>query len=170
MLWVLKRTVSMRWFFSAPKTNVKTDGLENNRNFKLKHLLIQTYNGTSWLYCTCIFCCCWKYHWSKKGLKMIREWQCTRCLFVNTGFTIYVILLFLLRILSLNWLITTITLWKPILQTLWTQSLGLDKQSDQNSLCLFPWSEVVWSAFEYIVYAADVKSIQHFQDKFFKAG
>ena len=26
MLWVLKRTVSMRWFFLAPKTYVETDG------------------------------------------------------------------------------------------------------------------------------------------------
>ena len=26
MLWVLKRTVSMRRFFEAPKTHVKTDG------------------------------------------------------------------------------------------------------------------------------------------------
>ena len=26
MLWVLKRTVSMRRFFRAPKTNAKTDG------------------------------------------------------------------------------------------------------------------------------------------------
>ena len=26
MLWVLKRTISMRWFFWAPKTSVKTDG------------------------------------------------------------------------------------------------------------------------------------------------
>ena len=30
MLWVLKRTVSMRRFFWAPKTYVKTDGLEKN--------------------------------------------------------------------------------------------------------------------------------------------
>ena len=29
MLWVLKRTVSMRQFFWAPKTYVQTDGLEN---------------------------------------------------------------------------------------------------------------------------------------------
>ena len=29
MLWVLKRTVSMRRFFRAHKTNVKIDGLEN---------------------------------------------------------------------------------------------------------------------------------------------
>ena len=36
MLWVLKRTVSMRRFFWAPKTYVQTDGLENIYNFKLK--------------------------------------------------------------------------------------------------------------------------------------
>ena len=29
MLWVLKRTLSMRRFFWAPKTDVQTDGLEN---------------------------------------------------------------------------------------------------------------------------------------------
>ena len=33
MLWVLKRTVSRRRFFRAPKAYVVTDGLENNRNF-----------------------------------------------------------------------------------------------------------------------------------------
>ena len=36
MLWVLKRTVSMRRFFWAPKKYVKTDGLENIYNFILK--------------------------------------------------------------------------------------------------------------------------------------
>ena len=38
MLWVLKRTVSMRRFFWAPKTYmyVKTDGQENIYNFTLK--------------------------------------------------------------------------------------------------------------------------------------
>ena len=36
MLWVLKRTVSMRQFFWAPKTYVQTDGLENIYNFMLK--------------------------------------------------------------------------------------------------------------------------------------
>ena len=35
MLWVLKRTVSMRRFFWATKTNVKTDGLENIYFFTL---------------------------------------------------------------------------------------------------------------------------------------
>ena len=35
MLWVLKRTISMRQFFLAPKTYVQTDGLENIYNFKL---------------------------------------------------------------------------------------------------------------------------------------
>ena len=29
MLWVLKRTVSLRRFFSAPKTYIQTDGLDN---------------------------------------------------------------------------------------------------------------------------------------------
>ena len=37
MLWVLKRTVSMRRFFWAPKTYVQTDGLENIYNFTLKN-------------------------------------------------------------------------------------------------------------------------------------
>ena len=36
MLWVLKRTVSMRRFFWAPKTYVQTDGLENIYNFTFK--------------------------------------------------------------------------------------------------------------------------------------
>ena len=36
MLWVLKRTVSMRQFFWAPKTYDKTDGLENIYEFTLK--------------------------------------------------------------------------------------------------------------------------------------
>ena len=35
MLWVLKRTVSMRQFFWAPITYVQTDGLENIYNFML---------------------------------------------------------------------------------------------------------------------------------------
>ena len=35
MLWVLKRTVSMRRFFWAPKTHVYIDCLENNFNFPL---------------------------------------------------------------------------------------------------------------------------------------
>ena len=35
MLWVLKRTVSMRRFFLAPKTYVKMDGLENIYNCTL---------------------------------------------------------------------------------------------------------------------------------------
>ena len=35
MLWVLKRTVSMRRFFWAPKTYDKTDGQENIYNFTL---------------------------------------------------------------------------------------------------------------------------------------
>ena len=36
MLWVLKRTVSMRLFFWAPKTYVKIDGYEKIYNFTLK--------------------------------------------------------------------------------------------------------------------------------------
>ena len=36
MLWVLKRTVSMRQFFYAPKTYAKNYGLENIHNFTLK--------------------------------------------------------------------------------------------------------------------------------------
>ena len=35
MLWVLKRTVSMRQFFWAPKTYAKNYGLENIYNFTL---------------------------------------------------------------------------------------------------------------------------------------
>ena len=39
MLWVLKRTVSMRRVFLAPKTNVKTDDRwEKNYNFSLNTL------------------------------------------------------------------------------------------------------------------------------------
>ena len=36
MLWVLKRTLSMRRFFWAPKTYVKINGQENIYNFTLK--------------------------------------------------------------------------------------------------------------------------------------
>ena len=39
MLWVLKRTVSMRGFFWAPKTYVQTDGLENIKNCTLKNFV-----------------------------------------------------------------------------------------------------------------------------------
>ena len=39
MLSVLKRTVSMGWFFLAPKKYVKTDGLENINNFTLKNFV-----------------------------------------------------------------------------------------------------------------------------------
>ena len=35
MLWVLKRTVSMRRFFRAPKTHIQTNGLANIYNIKL---------------------------------------------------------------------------------------------------------------------------------------
>ena len=37
MLWVLKRKVSVRRFFWAPKTYVQTDGLENIYYFTLKN-------------------------------------------------------------------------------------------------------------------------------------
>ena len=40
MLWVLKRTVSMRRFFWAPKTYGKTDGKEIINNFTLKNFAI----------------------------------------------------------------------------------------------------------------------------------
>ena len=36
MLWVLKRTISMRWFFCAPKTYAKHLGQENIHRFTLK--------------------------------------------------------------------------------------------------------------------------------------
>ena len=36
MLWVLKRTVSMRWFFWAPEVGVKLDGSENIHKFTHK--------------------------------------------------------------------------------------------------------------------------------------
>ena len=39
MLWVIKRTVSMRQFFLAPKTYVKTNELENIYNFTLKNFV-----------------------------------------------------------------------------------------------------------------------------------
>ena len=46
ILWVLKRKVSMRLFFLAPKTHVLIDGyfIENNYNFMLK-ILFWTYNN-----------------------------------------------------------------------------------------------------------------------------
>ena len=46
MLCVLKRTVSMRRFFWAPITYVKTDGQENIYNFTLKNVFIYTYIPT----------------------------------------------------------------------------------------------------------------------------
>ena len=39
MLWVLKRTLSMRWFFGATKKYVKTDGLEDICKFTLKNFV-----------------------------------------------------------------------------------------------------------------------------------
>ena len=45
MLWVLKITISMRWFFLASEPHVLTDLQENNFNFTLKKiLLIWTYD------------------------------------------------------------------------------------------------------------------------------
>ena len=39
-LWLLERTVSMRRFFWAPKTNVKIDGWENIHNFTLNYFCL----------------------------------------------------------------------------------------------------------------------------------
>ena len=39
MLWVLKRTVSMGWFFWTPKTDVKMDRLENIYKFTFKYFI-----------------------------------------------------------------------------------------------------------------------------------
>ena len=39
MFLVLKRTVSMKRFFWAPKTSVQTDGLKNIYNFTLKNFV-----------------------------------------------------------------------------------------------------------------------------------
>ena len=49
MLWVLKRTISMRWFFWAPKTYAKNYGLENIYNFTLNLFVY-------------LDLCCWKSH------------------------------------------------------------------------------------------------------------
>ena len=50
MLWVLKRTVSMRRSFWAPKTNVYTEGKENIRNaFKIKLFLISQPKHMLWV-------------------------------------------------------------------------------------------------------------------------
>ena len=42
MLWVLKRTVSMRRFFWAPKTYVKADGKDNIYNFIVVTIALAT--------------------------------------------------------------------------------------------------------------------------------
>ena len=42
MLWVLKRTVSMRRFFWAPKTYVKIDGFENIFQFYAEIFCLST--------------------------------------------------------------------------------------------------------------------------------
>ena len=47
MLWVLKRTVSLRRFFWAPETNVKINGKENIHKFMLKNVFISTYDNFS---------------------------------------------------------------------------------------------------------------------------
>ena len=39
MLWVLKRTTSMKQFFLESKTYVQTDGVENIYNFTLKNFV-----------------------------------------------------------------------------------------------------------------------------------
>ena len=41
MLWVLNGTVSIRRFFWAPKTYVKTDGQENNHTFTLENFAVK---------------------------------------------------------------------------------------------------------------------------------
>ena len=43
MLWVLKRTVSMKRFFGVPKTNVKIVGKEINTILGAQPILIWTY-------------------------------------------------------------------------------------------------------------------------------
>ena len=43
MLWILKIIVSMRWFFVALKTYVKTDGYEKFKILRSKILFIETY-------------------------------------------------------------------------------------------------------------------------------
>ena len=62
MLWVLKRTVSMRRFFWAPKTYVKTEGQENIFTFTLKN---------------CVYLNLWDIHarWmSIRSASNIKEW------------------------------------------------------------------------------------------------
>ena len=46
MVWVLKRTVSMRQVFLAPKTHAKTDGQKNNYNFMLEKIAQWTFETT----------------------------------------------------------------------------------------------------------------------------
>ena len=55
MLLVLKRTISIRRFFWAHKTYVKTDGKENIANFTLKFLFILTYEDVLNVLALCIF-------------------------------------------------------------------------------------------------------------------
>ena len=51
MLWVLKRTVSMRRFFWAPKTYAKNFGWENIYNFMLKFFVYLNL----WLKCSMVY-------------------------------------------------------------------------------------------------------------------
>ena len=48
MLWVLKRAISLRWFFRVPKSYVQTDRLEKNQILSLKKRL------HIWIYATCL--------------------------------------------------------------------------------------------------------------------
>ena len=50
MLWILKRSVSMRRFFWAPKTYVKTDGYENIYNYMLKKFCLSKLDQPMWLW------------------------------------------------------------------------------------------------------------------------
>ena len=58
MLWVPKRTISMRGFFWAPKTYVQTDGFESLYNFTLKNFVYLN------LWCVLIR---WKWQWSSEN-------------------------------------------------------------------------------------------------------
>ena len=77
---VFKRTVSMRWFYWVPKTNVKTahDGLENINNFTLKFAYINLYKSI-FLHGNSL----WEAVWSRKIHVQIMRFTC--CL--NITFT-----------------------------------------------------------------------------------
>ena len=51
MLWVLKRTVSMRPFFLAPQTYVKPNVYENICKFTLKNFIFLTYDASLFFMC-----------------------------------------------------------------------------------------------------------------------